>query len=361
MGLALKIKASKRPFVIAGPCSVETEEQVCKTISDLALNNQVAMIRGGIWKPRTRPDSFEGIGQVGLQWLVNAAKEVNLPTTVEVANSKHVEQALKAGVDVLWIGARTTVNPFAVQEIADSLKGISIPVMIKNPINPDVQLWLGAFERLMNVGCNDLVAIHRGFSVYQHQFYRNAPHWEISINLKQLLPQIPVICDPSHIAGNRKLIFEVAQKAMDLNYDGLMIETHTSPDNAWSDAKQQLTPIELSKVLNSLILREKQNEVSVSEGLITLRKKVQQLDQTMLTLLSERMRLSKEIGSFKKENNITILQEELWERKLQETLDLAPGLELSSDFVHAFMDAVHLESIDHQMRVMNTTLNLKNE
>ena len=212
MGLALKIKASKRPFVIAGPCSVETEEQVRKTISDLALNNQVAMIRGGIWKPRTRPDSFEGIGQVGLQWLVNAAKEVNLPTTVEVANYKHVEQALKAGVDVLWIGARTTVNPFAVQEIADSLKGVSIPVMIKNPINPDVQLWLGAFERLMNVGCNDLVAIHRGFSVYQHQFYRNAPHWEISINLKQLFWIIKYIPSSQYISTTSCLLIKYVSR-----------------------------------------------------------------------------------------------------------------------------------------------------
>ncbi len=353
MELTSKIKASKRPFVISGPCSVESEEQVRKTILDLAANAQVAMIRGGIWKPRTRPYSFEGIGEIGLEWLVNAAKEVNLPTSVEVANSKHVEQALKAGIDVLWIGARTTVNPFAVQEIAESLRGVTIPVMVKNPINPDVQLWLGAFERLMNVGCQDLVAIHRGFSVYKHQYYRNAPHWEISINLKQYLPHLPVLCDPSHIAGDRKLIFEVAQKAMDLNYDGLMIETHTSPDQAWSDAKQQLTPNELSHVLNALVLREKQKEMTDSEGLINLRKRVQELDQTLLNVLSERMKLSKEIGLFKKENNITILQEELWERKLQETLALAPNLELSSDFVHAFMDAVHLESIDHQMRIMN--------
>ncbi|MFN6015600.1 MAG: 3-deoxy-7-phosphoheptulonate synthase, partial [Flavobacteriales bacterium] len=237
-----KIRSTSGPFLIAGPCSAETEEQVHSVVRDLADRNLAHAIRAGIWKPRTRPDSFEGIGEVGLKWLVDAGRSVGLPVATEVANKHHVELALQAGVDILWVGARTTVNPFTVQEIADALSGVRIPVMVKNPVNPDLELWLGGIERFEKAGLSDVVAIHRGFSVYKHPKYRNVPNWEIPIALKERRPDIAVICDPSHITGKRELIAEVAQKALDLNFEGLMMETHPNPENAWSDASQQLTP-----------------------------------------------------------------------------------------------------------------------
>ena len=351
--LVNQILMSKRPFVIAGPCSVETEEQIHTIVQQLANEGKVQLIRAGIWKPRTRPDSFEGIGEKGLPWLKEACNHANLPFSVEVANTKHAEIALKEGANVLWIGARTTVNPFAVQEIADCLKGVNIPVMIKNPVNPDLNLWIGAFERMQHAGIKDLVAIHRGFSVYKHEVYRNVPNWEIPIALKQELQTIPLICDPSHIAGRTDLLLEVSQKAMDLNYAGLMIETHPSPENAWSDAKQQITAKGLTDLLNALILRTRQSDNFTTEELELFRRKVAELDSTMFELLSERMKISELIGKFKKDNNITILQEEHWKNLLDSRLKLAHELELSSEFVRSILDAIHLESITRQINVMN--------
>jgi chorismate mutase len=351
--LSEKIKNTDRPFVIAGPCSVETEKQTHTIISALAEEGKTHLIRAGIWKPRTRPDSFEGIGEEGLSWLKEASKNVNLPFSVEVANAKHVEIALNYQPDVLWIGARTTVNPFAVQEIADSLKGVKIPVMVKNPVNPDLNLWIGAFERLQQAGINDLVAIHRGFSVYNHEVYRNVPNWEIPIALKQELPTVPLICDPSHISGRTDLLLEVSQKAMDLNYAGLMIETHPTPEKAWSDAKQQITAKDLTQLLSNLVLRSKQCEDFTSDELEVFRKKVGDLDTSIFTLLSERMKVSEAIGQFKKENNITILQEEHWKKLLNSRLQLANQMDLSTEFVRSILDAIHLESITRQINVMN--------
>ena len=352
MNLSELIKQS-RPFVIAGPCSVETEEQTHTIIQALKSEGKTQMIRGGIWKPRTRPDSFEGIGEQGLPWISEASKKAGIPFAVEVANAKHVEQALSYGTDVLWIGARTTVNPFAVQEIADALKGTNIPVMIKNPINPDVNLWIGAFERLQQAGISDLIAIHRGFSVYKHDTYRNVPTWEIPIALKQELADIPLICDPSHIAGRTDLLLEVSQKAMDLNYNGLMIETHPTPAKAWSDAKQQITADVLTDLLNKLVLRSNVMEQRSFEDLDNFRKQVHTLDSELFGILMKRMQISEEIGRFKKEHNITILQEEHWKKLLESRLHMAKTLHLSDDFVRSILDAIHLESITRQISVMN--------
>lgn len=353
MNLAAQIKQT-RPFVIAGPCSVETEAQTHAIINALKTEGKTHLIRGGIWKPRTRPDSFEGIGEQGLPWISDAAKKVGLPFTVEVANAKHVELALHYGTNVLWIGARTTVNPFAVQEIADALRGTNIPVMIKNPINPDVNLWIGAFERIQQVGISDLIAIHRGFSVYKHDTYRNVPTWEIPIALKQELPDIPLICDPSHIAGRTDLLLEVSQKAMDLNYNGLMIETHPTPEQAWSDAKQQITAESLSTLLCKLILRSNVMEQRSFDELDTFRKQVNALDCELFDILVKRMNISEEIGRFKKEHNITILQEEHWKNLLEARLKMANDLNLSNDFIRSILDAIHLESITRQISVMNS-------
>ena len=353
MNLSEEIKKI-RPFVIAGPCSVETEEQTHTIIQSLKKEGKTQLIRGGIWKPRTRPDSFEGIGEQGLPWISEASKKVGIPFAVEVANAKHVEIALQHGTDVLWIGARTTVNPFAVQEIADALKGTSIPVMIKNPINPDVNLWIGAFERLQQAGISDLTAIHRGFSVYKHDTYRNVPTWEIPIALKQELAEIPLICDPSHIAGRTDLLLEVSQKAMDLNYNGLMIETHPTPTLAWSDAKQQITSEVLTELLNKLVLRSNVMEQRSFEELDNFRKLVHTLDSELFDILMKRMQISEEIGRFKKEHNITILQEEHWKKLLESRLLMAKSLNLSDDFVRSILDAIHLESITRQISVMNS-------
>lgn len=357
MDLINKIKNTPRPFVIAGPCSAETEEQVHTICEQLAHAGKTSLYRAGIWKPRTRPDSFEGVGEVGLKWIVDAGKKYSLPTTTEVANKAHVEMALKAGIDVLWIGARTTVNPFAVQEIADALKGVKIPVMIKNPVNPDIELWLGAFERFEKTGNHDLVAIHRGFSVYKHPKYRNVPNWEIPIAFKERRPEIPMVCDPSHITGNRSLIKEVSQKAMDLNFNGLMIETHIDPDKAWSDAAQQITPEVLTKVIASLVLRSAEFKADNSFELDEIREKINILDDRLFDLLSSRMKLSEEAGIFKKKNNITILQEEHWTQLINKRMNSSGDLNLNVRFIRQVMDAIHQESIRHQMKIMNPTIN----
>ena len=352
-GLSRHIKESEATFVIAGPCSAETEEQVISTCKQIASHENVGMLRAGIWKPRTRPDSFEGLGAIALPWLVAAGKETGLPTTTEVANSKHVELALNAGVDVLWIGARTTVNPFAVQEIADALKGVDVPVMIKNPVNPDLGLWIGAFERFQLAGITDLTAIHRGFSIYRHAKYRNVPNWEIPIALKEELPDIPMICDPSHITGNRNLLFEVSQKALDLDFNGLMIEVHPDPDNAWSDREQQIQPNNFIDLINSLVRRKKSLDPDVEELIAELRSKVGTLDDRIFELLSERMRLSQEIGKIKQANNITILQQGHWSKLLNSRLESAETYGLTQKFVRQLMDAIHQESIRHQTSIMN--------
>jgi chorismate mutase len=348
-----KLFAAYRPLLIAGPCSAESEEQVMETCRLLAQSGRVQVLRAGIWKPRTRPDSFEGVGAIGLPWLVSAGKALSLPVTTEVANKNHVELALQAGVDMLWIGARTTVNPFAVQEIADALRGVSIPVLIKNPVNPDLELWIGAFERLEKVGITDLAAIHRGFSVYNHPKYRNVPNWEIPIALKERMPALKLVCDPSHIAGKSELIQEVSQKALDLNFDGLMIETHRDPEHAWSDARQQVTPDQFSSILNQLILRNPEIGGQAAFPLNDLREKINVLDDRIFDLLMTRMKLSEDVGELKKEHNITILQQEYWTEQIRTRLAKAKEMNLSTIFLRQLMDAIHQESIRHQVKVMN--------
>lgn len=353
MKISDKIIDGNRPFVIAGPCSAESEDQVVETCKAIVASTNVGMLRAGIWKPRTRPNSFEGLGEEALPWLVKAGIETGKPTTTEVANTKHVELALKAGVDILWIGARTTVNPFAVQDIADALAGTNTPVMIKNPVNPDLSLWLGAFERFEKVGVTDLSAIHRGFSVYNHKKYRNVPNWEIPIALKESRPNTPIICDPSHITGNRDLLYEVSQKAMDLNFEGLMIETHPDPDKAWSDAAQQVTPVGLARILKELIIRTEEVSRDAASEIDDIRFKVQSLDDRLFEVLSERMLMSEAVGILKRENNITILQQEHWGKLIKHRLGLAPEYNLSPKFVRQLMDAIHQESIRHQTVIMN--------
>lgn len=328
-----------------------------QTARELKEYCTVDMFRAGIWKPRTRPNSFEGIGEVGLPWLVNAGKLLGVPVCTEVANAKHVELALKAGVDVLWIGARTTVNPFAVQEIADAVAGLDIPVMVKNPVNPDLELWIGALERLEQAGVSKLTAVHRGFSVYRHPKYRNVPNWELPIALRERRPDLRLICDPSHITGNRNLLLEVSQKALDLNFDGLMIETHPDPENAWSDAAQQLTPEKLGELITALVIRSPKPNSLAEDGLTGLREKISVLDDRLFEILTARMLMSEEVGAFKLKENITILQEEHWKKSIAHRMEKAPGLGLSEKFVRKVMDAIHQESIRHQMNVMNPGLN----
>jgi len=345
---------AKRPVVISGPCSAETEEQVLETCKQLAKSGKVDVLRAGIWKPRTRPNNFEGVGEVGLQWLQKAKVATGLPTTVEVANAAHVKEALKRGVDILWIGARTTVNPFSVQEIADAIKGVDIPVLIKNPINADLQLWMGAIERINQAGINKIGAIHRGFAKYGEKKFRNAPQWQLPIELKRQLPDIPMICDPSHIAGNRELLFDVSQEAMDLNYDGLMIESHITPNDAWSDAKQQITPEKVSELLSKLVLRRNLSEVAESSTeLESLRNQIDKFDEELLELFAQRMKVAENIGEYKKKQNLTILQSTRWEQILEKALSKAEKLGLSNEFMERYLKAVHQESINHQNKVMN--------
>lgn len=353
MNLTQNIQESNRPFLITGPCSAESPEQVMSVAKEIAANGHANVLRAGIWKPRTRPDSFEGMGEIALPWLIEAGKETGLPVTTEIANRHHAELALKAGVDILWIGARTTVNPFAIQEIADFLQGVKIPVMVKNPVNPDLELWIGAFERLEKAGITDLVAIHRGFSVYKHPKYRNVPTWELPIALRERLPDLPIICDPSHITGRRDLLLEVSQKAMDLNFDGLMIETHPNPDKAWSDAAQQVTPDGLKDILSQLILRTRDFS-SIDTGAIDeLRLKITNLDDRLFDILSARMNMSEEVGRFKLQHNITILQQERWINIIESRLSKSDNYQLSERFIRQIMDAIHQESIRHQTKVMN--------
>jgi len=343
----------ERPLIMAGPCSAETEEQVLKTAHELKEIG-VKIFRAGIWKPRTRPNAFEGVGKKGLPWLKKVKEETGLLTTTEVANVTHVFEALKYGVDILWLGARTTANPFAVQEIADALNGVDIPVMIKNPINPDVELWIGALERINNAGIKKLAAIHRGFSAYSKSLYRNTPQWQIPIELKRRIPKLPLICDPSHICGSRELLFEVAQKSMDLNFDGLIIESHINPDKALSDASQQITPTALKKLVGNLILRKSDIEnTMVLTNLEEMRQEIDKYDDSLMEILEKRMTVSRRIGEYKKKNNITILQSGRWDELLKKRIDDAIKKGLSEDFIIRLFRAIHQESINHQTKVMN--------
>lgn len=344
----------KRPFIISGPCSAETEYQVLETARRLAATGKVDLMRAGIWKPRTKPGMFEGVGAIGLSWLQQAKKETGLPITVEVATARHIEEALQHDVDVLWIGARTTVNPFSVQEIADALKGVNIPVLIKNPINPDLELWSGAIERIRKAGIDQIGLIHRGFSSYANTEYRNAPMWQLPIEMKRRFGDMLLICDPSHICGNRTLLQQVAQKSIDLDFSGLMIESHIDPDHAWSDASQQITPEQLNTMLQNLVWRSVKNEdAAFITALQKLREQVDQLDDELLSLMAQRMKMADKIGIYKKENQMTILQTERFNAILRRAFAKADQLGLSREFIQRYFDAVHMESINHQNNVMN--------
>lgn len=343
----------KRPIVIAGPCSAETEEQVLETCRDIARTKKADILRAGIWKPRTRPGTFEGIGIKGLPWMKQAKLETGMPVTVEVAKAGHVEACLEFDIDILWVGARTTVNPFAVQEIAEALRGVKIPVLVKNPINPDLSLWLGAIERFERIGIEEIGSIHRGFSNTSEQIFRNRPEWQIAIDFMRQRPEVPMICDPSHICGNRHLLKAVAQKAMDLNFDGLMLETHRDPDNAWSDAKQQITPSAFGAMITDLVLRYDHEEDKVAQNSLEfMRQEINQIDDDLLHLLGERMKVARRIGEFKKANDMTILQPRRWDEIIAKSMEKGLENSLSEDFINKFLKAVHDESIDQQERIM---------
>lgn len=343
----------KKPFIIAGPCSAETEGQVMATARELAQQN-IDLFRAGIWKPRTRPGSFEGVGKEGLSWLKRVKEETGLKVTTEVAKADHVYEAMKHGVDVLWIGARTTVNPFSVQEVADAISGMDIPVLIKNPINPDLSLWIGAIERIYKAGVTKIGVIHRGFSFHGETKYRNVPRWQLAIDLKRQFPDLMMICDNSHICGRRDLLQAVAQEAMDLNYDGIMTEVHPRPDEAWSDAAQQITPAVFKELVASLIIRK---ETTDDQNFLThiddLRQKIDELDDELLKLLGKRMEVSEQIGEYKKRNNISILQTSRWNDILDQVTAKAQKNGLSDAFINTYLRAIHQESIDRQERVMN--------
>jgi chorismate mutase len=343
-----------RPFLISGPCSAETEEQVMQTAVQLAEISQVSVFRAGIWKPRTRPGAFEGVGQKGLKWLRRVKEETGLLVGTEVANEKHVYEALKYGVDLIWIGARTSVNPFTVQEIADALNGVDIMVLVKNPINPDIDLWTGAVERIAKAGIKKLGAIHRGFSTYEKTKYRNQPNWQLPIELRRRIPELPIICDPSHIAGKREYLSEISQKAMDLNFDGLIIESHIDPDNALSDAAQQLTPGALKDLLGKLVLRNPDpSDPKLLDVLGELRQQIDVYDDHLLDLMEQRMKVAETIGRFKKENNITILQSTRWDEIIRKAIVKGERKGLSAELIDAIFKAIHQESINHQMKVIN--------
>jgi chorismate mutase len=346
---------AKRPLIISGPCSAETEEQVLQTATRLAKTGKVDALRAGIWKPRTRPGSFEGIGTKGLPWLQQAKKLTGLPIAVEVATAKQVEDALHFGVDILWIGARTTVNPFSVQDVADALRGSNVPVLIKNPINPDLELWIGAVERVAKAGIDRIGLIHRGFSSYGNTEYRNAPMWHLAIEMKRRNPGMTIINDPSHICGRRDILQDVAQKAIDLDFDGLMIESHIDPDNAWSDAKQQITPEVLATMLDNIIWRkEDTGSEEFHTALEKLRQQINHLDDELMQLLGQRMKIADKIGEFKKNNGITILQTNRWNEILERAFVKGDALGLTRDFITKYFDAVHMESINHQNKIMNS-------
>ena len=340
---------NKRPLVIAGPCSAETEDQVLETAKELAAQG-IKIFRAGIWKPRTKPGGFEGVGSIGLPWLKRVKEETGMYVSTEVANQYHVFEALKYGVDILWIGARTAANPFSMQEIADALKGVDIPILIKNPVNPDLELWIGAVERIYNAGIRKIGVIHRGFSAYDKRIYRNLPQWHIPIELRRRFPNIPIICDPSHIGGKRDLIAPLSQQAMDIGFDGLIIESHCNPDCAWSDASQQVTPDVLAYILDMLIIRETSQS---TENLNELRRQIDELDNQLLDLLAKRMRISREIGLYKKEHDMPILQATRYDEILNKRVEQACNMDMDGEFMKTILAAIHEESIRQQMVIIN--------
>ncbi len=344
----------KRPIIIAGPCSAESEEQVLSTAKDLHAMG-VQIFRAGIWKPRTRPNTFEGVGFEGLQWLKRVKEETGMLTATEVACKQHVNDALKMGVDILWIGARTTVNPFAVQEIADELRGTNVPVLIKNPINPDLELWMGAIERIAGAGVTKLAAIHRGFSPFEKMKYRNSPQWEVAIELHRRMPELPIFFDPSHMAGCREYIKELSQKALDLGVNGLIIESHCNPDAALSDAKQQLTPSDLNTLLNELIIRKVGSaSEDYKDTMNELRAKIDVLDDVLIETLGKRMNVAREIGKTKKANNVQVFQSNRWEQILAEVEKKGSEKGLSKEFIEKTFKAIHQESINIQTEIVNS-------
>uniref|UniRef100_UPI003FF00086 chorismate mutase n=1 Tax=Candidatus Limisoma sp. TaxID=3076476 RepID=UPI003FF00086 len=343
---------SKRPVVIAGPCSAETEEQVMETAKDLAKNG-VRIFRAGIWKPRTKPGGFEGVGSVGLTWLQEVKKETGMLVATEVANKQHVEEALNAGVDVLWIGARTSANPFAMQEIADSLVGADVPVLVKNPVNPDLELWIGAMQRIYNAGIRQIGAIHRGFSAYGKHLYRNMPQWHIPIELRRRMPELTLICDPSHIGGKRELVAPLSQQAMDMGFNGLIVESHCDPDSAWSDKSQQVTPEVLNFILNMLVVRD---TTQTTESLTLLRQQIDQIDNDLLEALSKRMRISREIGQYKKEHSMPVVQTGRYDDILNSRAAAAEELGMNGDFMKTVYQAIHEESVRQQIEVLNNRM-----
>ena len=338
-----------KPIIIAGPCSAESEQQVFETAKGLKAAG-VEVLRAGIWKPRTRPNCFEGVGSEGLVWMKRVQRELGMKISTEVANVKHVYEALKAGVDMLWIGARTSANPFAMQEIADALKGADVPVLIKNPVNPDLELWIGAIERINGAGIKRIAAIHRGFSTYDKKLYRNLPMWHIPIELHRRIPNLPVICDPSHIGGRRELIAPLCQQAMDLGFDGLIIESHCSPDNAWSDAKQQVTPDVLDFIIDRLVIR---NIISSTESIEALRSQIDECDNSLLDILAKRMRISREIATYKREHNMTVVQATRYNEILDKRGAQGVLCGMSDEFVRTIFERIHEESVRQQLEVIN--------
>lgn len=347
--LRLPSDNNERPLVIAGPCSAETEEQVMTTARQLA-DKGCRMFRAGVWKPRTKPGGFEGQGETALPWLQNVKKSTGMLVATEVATPEHVELALKYGIDILWIGARTSANPFAMQALADSLKGVDVPVLVKNPVNPDLELWIGALERINQAGVIRLAAIHRGFSSYDKKIYRNLPMWQIPIELRRRFPSLPIMCDPSHIGGSRELVAPLCQQAMDLGFDGLIVESHCSPDSAWSDAKQQVTPDVLDYILSLLVIRD---EKVTTEGIHVLRKQIDELDNQLIELLAKRMRVCREIGQYKKEHNMTVLQTSRYNEILDKRGAQGALCGMSADFIRSVFEEVHEESVRQQMEIIN--------
>lgn len=342
-----------KPFIIAGPCSAESEEQILSTAQGLAATGKVDVLRAGVWKPRTKPGSFEGAGVEALPWLTKAREVTGLPIATEVANAKHVEAAAPFNLDLLWIGARTAANPFSMQEVAESLRGTDKPVFVKNPVNGDVDLWCGAVERLAVCGVKNLGLIHRGFSGFGAGHLRNAPMWHLALEMRRRMPELTMICDPSHICGCRQYIAEISQQAADLNYDGMMIESHINPDVAWSDAKQQLTPDALAQLLDNIKWRAGESDsASYQTALLGLREQIDSLDREILQLLAERMNVAENIGRIKRDNDVRILQEARWEDIMERAFTSSLSLGLSEEFLRTLLDAIHIESIDRQKKVM---------
>ena len=366
LGTDIKIQAlddwfpsGNGPLMIAGPCSAETEEQVLKTAAEIAKIPAVKIFRSGLWKPRTRPGDFEGVGEKGLEWLRLVKSEFGLMTTIEVAEPKHVELALKHEIDILWVGARTVVNPFSIQALADALKGVDIPVMVKNPINPDLKLWIGAIERIHSTGIDKIIAIHRGFHYFEKSPYRNSPMWEIPIELKRLVPTLPVIVDPSHICGRRDLLQTISQRAVDLEMDGLMIESHYNPSVAKTDASQQLTPKDLKKLIDGLVIREKTGTIDFQNKLEELRTEIDKTDGQLLQILAKRMEIIDEIGEYKKEHDITILQMKRWAGILEDRLAIGTHLGMEKNFLKRLLSLIHKESLIRQSDIFNHKISKK--